>query len=55
VPTQRQPETQIVNRLFTNLIPQLVVTDRQGNVVVDSAKVGTAAALKQFEALLKKG
>ena len=55
VPTQRQPETQIVNRLFTNLIPQLVVTDRQGNVVVDSAKIGTAAALKQFEALLKKG
>jgi nucleoredoxin len=55
VPTQRQPETQIVNRLFTNLIPQLVVTDRQGNVVVDSAKVGTAAALKQFDALLKKG
>lgn len=55
VPTQRQPETQIVNRLFTNLIPQLVVTDRQGNVVVDSARIGTAAALKQFEALLKKG
>jgi thiol-disulfide isomerase/thioredoxin len=55
VPQNRQPETQIVNRLFTNLIPQLVVTDRQGNVVVDSARIGTAAALKQFEALLRKG
>lgn len=55
VPQNRQPEMQIVNRLFTNLIPQLVVTDRQGNVVVDSARVGTEAALKQFEALLKKG
>ncbi len=55
VPQQRQPEMQIVNRLFTNLIPQLVVTDRHGNVVVDSAKIGTAAALKQLDALVKKG
>lgn len=55
VPQARQPETQIVNRLFTNLIPQLVVTDRAGNVVIDSARTGTAAALKQFDALLKKG
>lgn len=55
VPQNRQPEMQIVNRLFTNLIPQLVVTDRQGNVVIDSARVGTAAALQQFDALLKRG
>ncbi|MEO5958712.1 MAG: thioredoxin-like domain-containing protein [Opitutaceae bacterium] len=55
VPSARQPEMQIVNRLFTSLIPQLVVTDRQGNVVVDSAQVGPQVALKQFEALLKKG
>lgn len=54
VPSARQPETQIVNRFFTNLIPQLVVTDRAGNVVLDSAKIGTDAALKQFAALLKK-
>lgn len=55
VPSARQPETQIVNRFFTNLIPQLVVTDRAGNVVIDSARIGTAAALKQFDALLKRG
>lgn len=55
VPQARQPETQIVNRLFTNLIPQLVVTDRQGTVVIDSAKTGGPDnALKQFAALLKK-
>lgn len=54
VPQQRQPQMQIVNRLFTNLIPQLVVTDRQGNVVIDSAKTGgPALALRKFEALLK--
>lgn len=56
VPTNRQPEMQIVNRLFTNLIPQLVVTDAQGNVLIDSARIGgPAVALKQFEALVKKG
>jgi nucleoredoxin len=55
VPPARQPATQIVNRFFTNLIPQLVVTDRAGSVVIDSARIGTAAALKQFDALLKKG
>jgi hypothetical protein len=55
VPQARQPETQIVNRLFTNLIPQLVVTDRAGTVVIDSAKTGGPDnALKQFAALLKK-
>ncbi|HRE80333.1 MAG TPA: thioredoxin-like domain-containing protein [Opitutaceae bacterium] len=55
VPQSRQPEMQIVNRLFTNLIPQVVVTDRQGTVVIDSARIGSAAALQQFAALLKKG
>ena len=56
VPQERQPQMQIVNRLFTNLIPQFVVTDRQGNVLIDSAKTGGPAnALKQFEALVKKG
>ncbi len=55
VPQARQPETQIVNRLFTNLIPQLVVTDRGGNVVIDSARAGGPDnALRQFAALLKK-
>jgi hypothetical protein len=56
VPRERQPQMQIVNRLFTNLIPQFVVTDRQGNVLIDSARTGgPTIALKQFDALLKKG
>ena len=55
VPQARQPQMQIVNRLFTNLIPQFVVTDRQGNVLIDSARTGgPQGALKQFDALLKK-
>jgi nucleoredoxin len=55
VPHERQPQMQIVNRLFTNLIPQFVVTDRQGKVLIDSAQTGgPAIALKQFGALLKK-
>ena len=46
---------QVVNRLFSNLIPRLVVTDRHGNVVLDSAKTGGPDnALRQFAALLKK-
>ena len=56
VPQARQPEMQIVNRLFTNLIPQLVVTDSAGNVVIDSAQIGgPQVALKQLDALLKRG
>jgi nucleoredoxin len=54
VPSNRQPELQLVNPLFTQYIPQLVVTDRQGNVLIDSAQMGPAAALKQLDALLKK-
>jgi thiol-disulfide isomerase/thioredoxin len=55
IPQSRHLEMQVVNRLFTDLIPQLVVIDKSGNVLIDSARIGTAAALKQFEALLKKG
>lgn len=56
VPQPRQPQMQIVNRLFTNLIPQLVITDAQGNVLIDSAQTGGPQnALKQFDALVKKG
>jgi nucleoredoxin len=54
VPSNRQPELQLVNPLFQQYIPQLVVTDRQGSVLIDSAQMGTAAALKQLEALVKK-
>lgn len=38
--------------LFGDAIPQLVVTDRHGKVVVDSAKIGTARALQQLAGLL---
>lgn len=56
VPQNRQPQMQVINRLFTNFIPQLVVTDPAGNVVIDSARVGGPQnALKRFDALLKKG
>jgi thiol-disulfide isomerase/thioredoxin len=54
VPPARQPQMQIVNRLFSSLIPQFVVTDPQGNVLIDSARSSTTAALAQFDALLKR-
>ena len=55
-PQAIQPKMQIVNRLFTNLIPQFVVTDGAGKVLIDSAQTGGPQnALKQFEALVKKG
>ena len=55
-PQSVQPKMQIVNRLFTNLIPQFVVTDGAGKVLIDSAQTGGPQnALKQFEALVKKG
>jgi thiol-disulfide isomerase/thioredoxin len=37
--------------LFGNTIPQLVVTDRHGTVVIDSAKVGPERALAQLRDL----
>lgn len=37
--------------LFGDTIPQLVVTDRHGKVLVNSAKVGTARALQQLASL----
>lgn len=38
--------------LFGRAIPQLVVTDRHGNVVIDSDRMGTAAALQRLRQLL---
>jgi hypothetical protein len=35
-------------------VPQLVVTDRQGTVLIDSANNMPGPALKQLEALLAK-
>lgn len=40
------------HQLFGDTIPQLVVTDRHGKVVIDSNKVGTARALQQLGGLL---
>ena len=59
VPRERQSQLRLVNPLFMQNnpqhIPQLVVTDRAGNVLIDSAPVGGPDnALKQFETLLKK-
>lgn len=54
VVSNRQPEMQLVNPLFTQYIPQLVVTDRHGKVLIDSAQTNTAQALKQLGALLTK-
>jgi nucleoredoxin len=54
VPQERYKELRIINPLFGNGIPQLVVTDRHGKVLIDSERVGREQALKQFEALLSK-
>lgn len=52
VPAAQYPNLKIINPLFGNSIPQLVVTDRSGKVLIDSARVGREPALKQLEALL---
>lgn len=54
VVANRHKELQVVNRLFVTTVPQLVVTDRQGTVLIDSANAMPGAALKQLEALLAK-
>ena len=54
VVANRHKELQVVNRLFVTTVPQLVVTDRQGTVLIDSANAMPGPALKQFEALLAK-
>jgi thiol-disulfide isomerase/thioredoxin len=54
VPASQYPQLKIINPLFGNSIPQLVVTDRSGKVLIDSARVGREPALKQAEALLNK-
>lgn len=40
------------NGLFGDAIPQLVVTDRHGKVLIDSNQVGTARALQQLQQLM---
>jgi nucleoredoxin len=54
VPMSEYNKLRIINPLFGNSIPQLVITDRHGKVLIDSDRVGREPALKQFEALLNK-
>lgn len=54
VPAAHYPELRTINPLFGKTIPQLVVTDRHGRVLIDSDRVGREPALKQLEALLNK-
>jgi nucleoredoxin len=54
VPATQYANLKVINPLFGKTIPQLVVTDRHGKVLIDSDRVGREAALKQLEALLNK-
>lgn len=54
VPASQYPNLKIINPLFGNSIPQLVVTDRHGKVLIDSERVGREQALAQFESLLNQ-
>jgi thiol-disulfide isomerase/thioredoxin len=49
---QRTDQLPAFHKLIGDAIPQLLVTDRHGKVLVDSAKVGTARALQQLGQLL---
>jgi thiol-disulfide isomerase/thioredoxin len=52
LPFTKRDQIPAFQSLFGNTIPQLVVTDRHGTVVVDSAKVGYDRALAQLRELL---
>lgn len=54
VPATQYANLKIINPLFGRTIPQLVVTDRHGKVLIDSERAGREPALKQLEALLNK-
>lgn len=54
VPATFYPKLKVINPLFGKTIPQLVVTDASGKVLVDSDRVGREPALKQLEALLNQ-
>lgn len=54
VPAAHYAKLHIINPLFGNSIPQLVITDRYGKVLIDSNRAGREPALKQLEALLNK-
>lgn len=40
------------NAFFGDAIPQLIVTDRHGKILIDSNRIGTAQALQQLQKLL---
>ena len=53
VPADRDRELHLISPLFGDAIPQLVVTDRHGKVLIDSAQVTRPVALQKLQALLK--
>jgi len=55
VPAERDPQLLLINPLFGDTIPQLVVTDRYGKVLIDSNQVTRPVALQKLAALLKAG
>lgn len=54
VTSDRYKELHIINPMFSQSIPQLVVTDRHGKVLIDSDKIERLVALQKFESLLKE-
>ncbi|HUJ42387.1 MAG TPA: thioredoxin-like domain-containing protein [Opitutaceae bacterium] len=55
VPAERDPQLHLISPLFGNTIPQLVVTDRHGKVLIDSNQVTRPVALQKLGALVKAG
>jgi nucleoredoxin len=54
VASNRYKELHIINPMFGQGIPQLIVTDRHGKVLIDSDKIERLVALQKFETLLKE-
>jgi thiol-disulfide isomerase/thioredoxin len=52
--SNRYKELHIINPMFGQSIPQLVVTDRHGKVLIDSGKIDRLVALQKLEVLLKE-
>jgi len=53
IPADRDPQLLLISPLFGNTIPQLLVTDRHGKVLIDSNQVSRPVALQKLAALLK--
>lgn len=54
VPADRVSQLRLISPLFGDAIPQLVVTDRNGEVLIDSAQVTRPVALRKLEALVQQ-